>query len=345
MENLHALEIAVTLWLQGLGTFLIEPMRIISLLGVEEVYILLMPVLYWCVDASLGLRVGIMLLTAQFTNALFKLAFRLPRPYWIDSRVLAYSAETSFGMPSGHAQSAAGIWGLIAANRRRRAVVITCIALIFLIGVSRIYLGVHYFSDVLLGWILGGLLLLVFVRLDRPVSNWLRRLSLRNQILLAAATSLVIAFLPLVTFLFYPSGWTLPPEWVSSASAAVPSVEISPLSITGGFTLAGTWFGLLAGAAYIWKKRGKPDASGTGLHRLLRYLVGLAGVLALWYGLGGFFPRSDDVLSYALRYLRYTLVGLWISALAPLLFHRLGIGKFITPRKDRKRDRIKHQVA
>ena len=49
----------------------------------------------------------------------------------------------------------------------------------------------------------------------------------------------------------------------------------------------------------------------------------MVGVLIFWYGLGAIFPREATLLSYSLRYFRYVLVGLWISALAPLTFQRL----------------------
>jgi hypothetical protein len=61
--------------------------------------------------------------------------------------------------------------------------------------------------------------------------------------------------------------------------------------------------------------------------RLLRYPIGLVGVLIFWYGLGLVFPRGDDWLAYTLRYIRYALIGVWITALAPLLFMRLGLAK------------------
>jgi hypothetical protein len=53
------------------------------------------------------------------------------------------------------------------------------------------------------------------------------------------------------------------------------------------------------------------------------FLLGLVGVLVLWYGLGLVFPRDEAVIPYILRYLRYALVGGWISAGAPWLFTRL----------------------
>jgi hypothetical protein len=60
---------------------------------------------------------------------------------------------------------------------------------------------------------------------------------------------------------------------------------------------------------------------------MLRYVIGVAGILLLWFGLGQVFPRSADITSFTLRFFRYTLVGLWISALAPLLFERIGLSR------------------
>ena len=93
MDPIHTLEIAVTLFLQGLGGWLATPMRLISFLGQEELYLLLMPALYWSVSSSLGIRVGMMLLVAQFSNTIFKLLGQGARPYWFDTRVQAFSTE------------------------------------------------------------------------------------------------------------------------------------------------------------------------------------------------------------------------------------------------------------
>jgi undecaprenyl-diphosphatase len=82
---------------------------------------------------------------------------------------------TSFSMPSGHAANAVLIFGMLgivclkASNPFGRWLGFTvCLALVFLIGFSRVYLGVHYPSDVLLGslYAASGLWLLQFFRKD-----------------------------------------------------------------------------------------------------------------------------------------------------------------------------------
>jgi hypothetical protein len=57
--------------------------------------------------------------------------------------------------------------------------------------------------------------------------------------------------------------------------------------------------------------------------RALRYVVGVIGVLVFWYGLGAVLPRGESLIPFMLRFVRYALVGAWISAGAPRLFEKL----------------------
>ncbi len=45
--------------------------------------------------------------------------------------------------------------------------------------------------------------------------------------------------------------------------------------------------------------------------------------MLLWYGLGEVFPGGEMLLPFILRYLRYALVGLWLSGCAPWIFMKL----------------------
>ncbi len=80
-----------------------------------------------------------------------------------------------FSLPSGHASSSLLLYGMIAflllrtvKNPQSRFALILASALfIFSIGVSRLYLGVHYPTDVLIGFGIGGLMLWLFIRLAK----------------------------------------------------------------------------------------------------------------------------------------------------------------------------------
>ncbi len=313
---------------QGMGDWMQAPMKFFTFLGTEEFYLLVMPAIYWCVSAALGLRVGIVLLLSGGLNTILKWAFHLPRPYWYRAEVQGWSAEASFGVPSGHSQIPASVWGVIAAKVKRPWFWIMTIALVFLIGFSRMYLGVHFPHDVLVGWTLGILVVWVFLRLEAPVERWFQGRSLGNQVLAVFAVSIVILLIGALTMLAV-GDFELPAEWETNAYADQPKTEdtaLDPLNFANLVTNAAAFFGLAAGAILI-APRGGFNASGTAVQKLLRYLIGLVGVVVFWRGLGAVFPDEPLLLGYVLRYIRYTLIGLWISALAPMIFIRFGLAE------------------
>lgn len=85
-------------------------------------------------------------------NQVLKFIFQRPRP-----SINRLVQEGGFSFPSGHSMVSAGFYGLLTylafkniENKKIRYVVTSClIVLILLIGISRIYLGVHYASDVI----------------------------------------------------------------------------------------------------------------------------------------------------------------------------------------------------
>lgn len=324
MQSLHELEIIILLAVQALGQWLEGLMQAASFLGSEEFYMLVMPTFYWSIDAALGIRMAVMLILTNGVATSFKMAVHLPRPYWIDTRIIPLSSETGFGMPSGHAMNAAGLWGTLIAYVRRPWVQVGGTLLIFLIGFSRLYLGMHFISDVLVGWTIGAFMLIFYVRLEPAIIAWLRLRSLPQKIGLAFASSAALILVILLGRAL-AGGWLVPAEWAQNALRQPGGEPIAPFNIDSAFTLAGTWFGMLAGAAWYEQRYGAYRADGTPAQRLLRYGLGVVGILIFWFGLGKIFPRETDLLSYSLRYLRYILVGLWISALAPMLFARLGL--------------------
>lgn len=91
------------------------------------------------------------------TNSLLKMMFSRERPRLFDKIAL----PTDYSFPSGHAMSAVGVYGVVAAAlialypRARTPAIVAAALLAAAIGFSRVYLGVHWPSDVLAGF-LGG---------------------------------------------------------------------------------------------------------------------------------------------------------------------------------------------
>jgi membrane-associated phospholipid phosphatase len=106
-------------------------------------------------------------LGGELLNAALKMVFNRPRPVFTDPLLTA--ANASF--PSGHAMASLVVYGLLTflilirmrKTILRLAIILVAITLIVLIGISRIYLGVHYFSDVMGGYIVGSAWLIVCI--------------------------------------------------------------------------------------------------------------------------------------------------------------------------------------
>jgi membrane-associated phospholipid phosphatase len=305
--------------LQGLGAWPKLPMQFFSLLGTEDFFMLALPMLYWCVDSMLGIQVALILLVSTNINSAFKLAFHGPRPYWYSPKVAALAVETSFGVPSGHAQIAATIWGLLAAHLRKWWGWLVAILLILLIGLSRLYLGVHFPHDVLLGWLIGALILWLALRFWDPALAWAIKLGVGWQVLAAFLTSLAVFLLPLLPLLWLKvTNWQPPQDWAMFATQAI--------SISAEATIAGTFFGMLVGLIWL-AGRGSFQTKGPWWILVLRYLLGVAGVFIIRYGLKFIFPGGETAVAYFLGYLRYTAVGFWVTGGAPWAFIRFRLSE------------------
>lgn len=325
LTDLSELSITLIQFFQALGDWLIPPMKFFTFLGVEEFFLLVMPVLVWAVDYSLGLRLGVMLLLSSGLNNILKMSFRQPRPYWYSADIKNLDKPwTGFGIPSGHAMTPASTYGLLATSLKRNWAKVLIWVVIFLIGFSRLFLGVHFLQDVLAGWAFGLLLLWLFLRYEERVKEWFNSKSIgaRFGTIFGVSLGLILVGALIV---FLSSDFTIPQTWETNASHP-PDDPINPFSLNGLISSSATLFGLVSGSVWLGSRGGFND-EGTVLKRGLRFLVGLVGVALLWKGLGAVFPRDKDLLSYALRYLRYALIGLWISGFAPALFMKLGLAK------------------
>jgi hypothetical protein len=294
-------------------------MKIFSFLGTEDFFMVVLPIIFWCVDTDLGIRVAFILMFSNGINDAFKMALHGPRPYWLSSKVQGMAVETSFGVPSNHTQSAMAIWGIMAAYLRKWWAWLIAILLVILIGLSRMYLGVHFPHDVLLGLLIGGLVLWLVLRFWDPVVVWAKKQNIGQQILAAFLASLVLFLIPLIPFVWLKvTHWQAPQEWAAFATQTI--------SLQGASTSAGTLFGILAGLAWL-ASQGWFQTKGPWWKLVLRYLLGVVGVLIIRYGLKFIFPDGEAALAYFFRYLRYALIGFWVTGGAPWTFIRLKLAE------------------
>ena len=312
----------VLLWFQGLGDSLLLPMQAFTALGNEFFFMLVMPGLLWCYDARLGIEIGGLLLFSSSINGIAKMITALPRPYWANPAVHAVEGGSGFGFPSGHAQNALVMWGQLAVRIRRRWVTWLCVALIFMISISRWYLGLHFPLDTLGGWIIGIAILVLYARLHTTIQRSLEPLSSGMKIILSfnVALMLVLAGWVLSTQRIAPADLSL---WERTAQEALPDAErIQPFAMDPVISSAGSWFGVMAGGVLLAAWNGYKMKGSLGQY-LLRILLGITGLLVIYLGLKSVFPTDASAATHALRFLRYALLGFWISYLAPRLFMRL----------------------
>jgi len=319
MDGLIQMGVNLITLIQGLGTWLELPMKFFAFLGTEEFFLLILPLVYWCIDARVGMQLGFILITSSSVNAIFKTVFAGPRPYWVSDKVVAYAAESSFGVPSGHAQNAVSVWGILAANIRKRWAWGVAVALMFLIGFSRLYLGVHFPHDVVVGWLLGVFVLWLFLRYGDSVEAWFAQKTLGTQIGVGFMISLLTIMLGALS-VGSLGGYAFPETYVANALRVSDELP-TPATMENFYTSGGIIFGLIAGAAWI-KSRGGFQVEGPMAKRALRFVVGLIGVMFFWRGLALFLPDNGDIVSAIFRYIRYALVGFWLFGGAPWLFFR-----------------------
>lgn len=291
-------------------------MEAITFLGDEEFYVFAFPLIFWSIHRTVGIHLGLLFLISVALNDLLKLVGRTPRPSFIDPS-LALRAESSFGMPSGHAQNAVVVWGFLATVLRRPWAWAVAGVLILILGFSRLQLGVHFPIDTITGWLIGATLLLAYLYWYEAIGRWVVELPPRRQLWLVFGVSVALiigAALVRAAFL----GWEIPAGWIGMDPTH------PPMRLSSVVTPAATLFGFGAGLVFL-RNRGGFSSTGPAWQRALRYPIGLVGVIAIWFGLGELFPGGEDPIALAFRYLRYSLVGMWVGGLAPLLFVRIGL--------------------
>jgi undecaprenyl-diphosphatase len=120
-----------------------------------------------------GVAGALTMILASVLNATIKLAIARERPELLDPLI----QERGFSFPSGHAALAMVAYGILAVvigrSRLPRPVRVALIGallvLILLIGLSRIWLGHHYPTDVLAGWVAGAVIVLLYRWFTRAV--------------------------------------------------------------------------------------------------------------------------------------------------------------------------------
>lgn len=179
-----------------------EFMLAVTTLGEETAFLVIALVLFWCVDKYVGyytLSVGFV---GTIANQFLKLWFRIPRPWVLDSNFTileqAREAATGYSFPSGHTQSAFGTFGCIAYTTKNKIIRTTAVIIPILVGLSRMYIGVHTPLDVGVSVVIAIMLIFAF----RPVVLGNNRRYM--PVLFAGMLLLAVGFLCFVEYYRFP---------------------------------------------------------------------------------------------------------------------------------------------
>ncbi len=288
-------------WLEGIRTPVLDAFfSTVTHLGAELVFMVLAVVLYWCVSKAQGLYLLAVGCLGTTLNQFLKLAFRIPRPWVRDPDFTIVEAAradaTGYSFPSGHTQSATGVFGALARDSKRRWFRILCIILVALTAFSRMYLGVHTPMDVIVSLIIG--ILLVFALY--PLKKQMEKTPETALWLLGILTVINAAYW------YYAARWSFPAD--SDPIQIAHGVE-NAAKLTGA--LIGMGLGCLLDIKVIHSSEKAPV-----LGQILKVVLGLAGVLLIKEGLR-FLPDAS----------RYGLMTFFASGIWPMtfpLFQKLG---------------------
>jgi membrane-associated phospholipid phosphatase len=298
MDGILDWGVEVVLWLQRASPALDPVFQGLSELGGEAFFLLLVPLLYWCVDRRAGARVALLFLISAHVNAVLKGLAAQPRPFQVDPRVQQLYPASGWGWPSGHTQCAVVAWGYLAWRFRRAWVWAVAGALVALIPLSRLYLGVHFPADVLGGYVVGGALLLAWLRLAPGAEVWLR---------------------------VQGPGWQLGAVFALAALLMLQSRSGGGYGMVAGAALVGMAVGMLLERRCVGF-----ETAGPWWGRGLRYALGVGVLFGVRLGLKAAFAGLEPAL--LLRALRYLTLGL-VGALAmPWAFVRTKLAEAPQPR-------------
>ena len=267
--------------------------NIASAVGEQTFVIAVILYIFYNYDKKKGFGLFTSVLFAVLGMGILKAIVRAPRPFQVLESIGGKRLETATGysFPSGHTTTGSAFYTALALTFKKRSVSIFCAVMMVLVGLSRLYLGVHWPIDVFAGLLLGVTVSFVVSRyLNALYDDKKKRIRLSMWIgslsLVAGAITAILLNLSLI-----------------DEVAFTDLMKVFALGGGGylGFVLESKKVGFI-----VEEKRSK---------QILRYLLGLIGIL-VFMGAKAVIPESLYALG---AFLRYTMVGLWATGLYPLI--------------------------
>ena len=255
-------------WFEGIRTpFLDKLMSVITFAGSEMAAVGLICAVYWCLSRRFGNRMLLTMMSGLLINQLLKIIFVVRRP-WVRYEGEYKPVEgalkdaAGYSFPSGHTANAAAAYGALAHEKGNKWYLkLLAWALVALIGVSRVYLGVHTPQDVLVSLAIS--IVLIFA-MDR-LAAWLEEHPKGDIAVICCVAATGLATLLIALLRTFPEGDTQ------------QTIDANTLDI---FKMVGAIGGMAAG--WLMERRlVRFDKPKKLLHGIVRLVCGLVIVLAL----------------------------------------------------------------
>ena len=283
----------------------------ITHLGEELFFLVLAILVFWCIDKKGGYFVLISGFIGTILNQSLKLTFRVDRPFVADPNFTIVEAAreeaTGFSFPSGHTQNIGttlGSIGLFFKNNWVRAI---CAALIILVSFSRMYLGVHYPSDVIVSIFIAATLVVVLYPFFFDDLRFKRRMPWIIGICLLLAVGYVVYACVIPTDLFVG--------------------EAALKNLASGIENSAKLLGCIIGLCIIYPLDYfviKFDTKAPWYGQIMKLVLGLGVLLLLKEGLKTplmlFFGLFTDSPDFMAKLVRYLIVVVFAGAVWPLTF-------------------------
>lgn len=278
----------ITLWFSNMNNaFLNGICNVFNFIGMDIFYILIFPLIFWCISKSLGKRLIILTLLSTYIGVVLKSLWKVPRPYNLvldgKERIINAIPEIdSYSFPSLHTLSVTTFWGYLIVISKKKYVKATCIVVILFAAISRMIQGVSYVGDVIFSILIGIVILILFLMFEpRIKDNFNQRYTLMQKFLL-------ICFF--------------------TGAAIVLSILLNMQSES--IAVTGAFFGAILGIV-LEKEFLNFNEEGSLVFRILRYIIGLIIISIIFYGLQNIFSilEWENNLSYFLLYGSVTFIS------------------------------------
>jgi len=163
-------------WLESIRSPILNVFfQIVTEFGYELVALGIICAFFWCVDKNFGYKMGFAFFASGMLVQGLKITFRIDRPWVLDPEFKpiesAMEDATGYSFPSGHTQCATTLFTSLALYVKKCWLQIVFVVMFLLVGLSRMYLGVHTPKDVIVSMLLTIVCVLIFSKLFDKIKN------------------------------------------------------------------------------------------------------------------------------------------------------------------------------